>query len=143
MNDNLSDNTFDLPQTTNKRSRVQSAYVKQDQIDEIQEEAFDSINIKTSGASFLQNEQEQSGQLINYYRQKFANKEKSSKSVKAMSFKERNDSIKSVKSSQSFMIGFGKEDLADKLYECKVKLNKVSEDKKTLATQNKGLKREI
>ena len=99
MNDNLSDNTFDLPQTTNKRSRVQSAYVKQDQIDEIQEEAFDSINIKTSGASFIQNEQEQSGQLINYYRQKFANKEKSSKSVKAMSFKERNDSIKSVKSS--------------------------------------------
>jgi hypothetical protein len=57
MNDNLSDNTFDMP----KRSRVQSAYIRPDRIEEIQEEAFDSINIKTvGGGSFIEHEQEES-----------------------------------------------------------------------------------
>jgi hypothetical protein len=33
--------------------------------------------------------------------------------------------------------------LADKLYDVKIKLNKATEEKKTLGTQNKNLKREI
>ena len=51
LNDRMSDNTFDVPhkkQIQNRsRSRVQSAQYGGDHIEEIQEEAFDSINIKT------------------------------------------------------------------------------------------------
>jgi len=48
MNDLLSDNTFDVPQNQKNlmRNRVQSAHYKEN-IEEIQEEAFSSINIKT------------------------------------------------------------------------------------------------
>ena len=40
-------------------------------------------------------------------------------------------------------MGFGKEDLADKLYDVKVKLNTMTEEKKALGTQNRNLKKEI
>ena len=44
----MSDNTFDVPhKRKDNRSRVQSAQYGGDHIEEIQEEAFDSINIKT------------------------------------------------------------------------------------------------
>ena len=40
-------------------------------------------------------------------------------------------------------MGFGKEDLADKLYDVKVKLNTVTDEKRALGTQNRNLKKEI
>ena len=51
---NLSENSFNVK--ANKRGRVKSAYVRNENIEEIQEEAFDSINIKTAGGNFTDHE---------------------------------------------------------------------------------------
>lgn len=58
MGEHLSDNSFNVPKPANKRSRVQSAYVRKDNIEEIEEEGFDSVNIKTMGHNFTDNEHE-------------------------------------------------------------------------------------
>ena len=153
------DDEFDAPMLKeSKKHRLQSAKTNKlsRQIDEIQEEGYhDTINLTVKSGK-LDDDAEESQQLLDHYRKKFTAKSQYGKSrghaksyinmhIRPQSVRAGGGGYDSVSklSRKTIQPIFNTDDLQEQLNAIKKKCNSYKEENVTLNTQNKALKKEI